>query len=74
MLHQSCLVNKPQKYDELVRMIKFYEITYKLNYCVVPTFTRVLGGILSVSKDTVYNLTHVITGWRYLHINTLLML
>ena len=70
MLHQSCLINKTQKYDELVRRIKFYEITYKLNYYVVPKYTRVLGGILSISNDTVNNATHVVAGWRYLHINT----
>ena len=74
MLHQSCLINKTQKYDELVRRIKFYEITYKLNYCVVPTLIRVLEGILSVSKDTVYNPTYVVAGWRYLHITTSLVL
>ena len=62
MLHQSCLIDKPQKYDELVRMMKFYKITCKLNYCVVPTFIRVLEGILSVSKDTAYNLTPVVAG------------
>ncbi|KAL5550257.1 hypothetical protein UlMin_000433 [Ulmus minor] len=56
-------VNKPQKYNELVRRIKFYEINYKLNYY-----------ILSVSKDTVYNATNVVAGCIYFHINTSLML
>ena len=55
-------------------MIKFYEITCKLNYCVVLTFIKVLEGSLSVSKDTAYNLTRVVA-WRILlHFCTSLLL
>ena len=58
MLHQSCLINELQKYDKLVRRINFFEKTYKLNCCVIPTFISVLVGILSVFEDTVYFNTH----------------